>query len=173
MQGRATHAGIAPQNCNGGIQGGATGGRIPAKSTASNPGTAQRIELGQDAKYSDVIDVEGAMTWVGDDIQMYRRFLASFLADVRGNADQLQAHFERGEQSDAARVLHTLKGLARTVGALELSRFAAETEIRLKHPLTQEDAHMLVTQVREQIENATQALLKVAKNIDASMDFAD
>jgi CheY-like chemotaxis protein len=124
-------------------------------------------------RWSEVIDVEGALTWMGDDLQMYRRFLTSFLDDVRGNADQLQAHFERDERDDAARVLHTLKGLSRTVGALALSEFAADAESRLKRELTKEDLHALVVQTREQIASATQAILDVARTIDSTMNFPD
>ncbi len=122
---------------------------------------------------SDVIDVAGALAWVDDDIAMYRKLLDSFLDDVRCNADQLQTHFERDEQSDAVRVLHTLKGLARTVGALELSRLAAHAEARFKHTLSQEDAQWLVMQIRAQIESATQALLEVAVSIDAALHAAE
>jgi HPt (histidine-containing phosphotransfer) domain-containing protein len=117
-----------------------------------------------------VIDVAGALAWVGDDIEMYRSLLDTFLDDVRSNADQLQTHFDRDEQRDAVRVLHTLKGLARTVGALELSHFAANAEARFKHTLAKEDAQMLVTQMREHIESATQSLLEVAKKIDATLN---
>jgi CheY-like chemotaxis protein len=140
--------------------------QVPADSARCDQDTVEAIEAAKLENYSDVIDVAGALAWVGDDIQMYRRFLTSFLDDVQGNADQLQTHFERGEQNDAARVLHTLKGLARTIGALELSRFAADAEVRLKHAMTQEDTQTLVTQTREQIASATQALLEVARKID-------
>jgi signal transduction histidine kinase/DNA-binding response OmpR family regulator/HPt (histidine-containing phosphotransfer) domain-containing protein len=147
--------------------------RVPAGSTASEPGAAPPIERPKIEKYSDAIDVAGALAWVGDDIQMYRRFLTSFLEDVSGNADQLQNHLQRGEEKDAARVLHTLKGLSRTVGALELSSFAANAEVRLKHAWTQEDAQLLVAQTREHIASTTQALLEVARKIDATMNFGD
>jgi CheY-like chemotaxis protein len=140
--------------------------RVPAGSAVHDQDAVHATEAAKVDKYSDVIDVEGALAWVGDDIRMYRRFLASFLDDVQGNADQLQTHFKRNEHSDATRVLHTLKGLARTVGALELSRFAAAAEIRLKQALTQEEAQLLVTQTREQIAGATRALLEVARKID-------
>jgi len=129
------------------------------------------IEVEHAEKYSDVIDVAGALAWVGDDIQMYRRFLTSFLDDVRTYADQLKTHLEHDERSDATRILHTLKGLARTVGALELSRFSAEAEIRLKQPLTTEETKILVMQTRDQITSTTQELLLVADRIDSATDF--
>jgi CheY-like chemotaxis protein len=144
--------------------------RAPATSTALDPGTQPRRGIAEVEKYSDVIDVAGALAWVGDDIEMYRSLLDTFLDDVRSNADQLQKHFDRDEQRDAVRVLHTLKGLARTVGALELSHFAANAEARFKHTLAKEDAQMLVTQMREHIESATQSLLEVAKKIDATLN---
>jgi CheY-like chemotaxis protein len=144
--------------------------RAPATSSTIDPDTEPRRDVATVEKYSDVIDVAGALAWVGDDIEMYRHLLDSFLDDVRINADQLQNHFERDEQGDAVRVLHTLKGLARTVGALELSHFAANAEARFKHTLAKEEAQILVAQMREHIESAIQSLLEVAKKIDATLN---
>jgi signal transduction histidine kinase/CheY-like chemotaxis protein/CHASE1-domain containing sensor protein len=143
--------------------------RAHACATVVDPDVAPGTAMAAAEPVSEMIDVAGALAWVGDDIALYRKFLDSFLDDVRGNADQLQTHFERGEQSDAARVLHTLKGLARTVGALDLARAAAHAEARFKHALPPEDAQILVIQIREQIASATQALLEVAKTIDATL----
>jgi CheY-like chemotaxis protein len=143
--------------------------RAPAGVTGVDPAVVQGHAMAAAESVSELIDVAGALAWVGDDIGLYRKFLDSFLEDVRGNADLLQTHFERGEQSDAARVLHTLKGLSRTVGALELARVAAHAEARFKQALPAEDAHLLVTQIREQIATTTQALLDVAKTIDATL----
>jgi CheY-like chemotaxis protein len=143
--------------------------RTPATATAVNPGLAQVGELAAVEKYSDVIDVAGALAWVGDDIEMYRNLLDSFLDDVRGNAEKLQRHFELDERSNAVRVLHTLKGLARTVGALELSNFAANAEAQFKSELTHEDAQMLVTQLCVHVESATQSLMEVARKIDSTL----
>jgi signal transduction histidine kinase/CheY-like chemotaxis protein/CHASE1-domain containing sensor protein len=147
--------------------------RAPASATVVDPALAPGKAMDAAERVSEMIDVAGALAWVGDDIGLYRKFLDSFLDDVRGNADLLQTHFERGEHGDAARVLHTLKGLSRTVGALELARVAAHAEARFKHALPPHDAHRLVTQIREQIATTTQALLDVAKTIDTTLHSAD
>jgi HPt (histidine-containing phosphotransfer) domain-containing protein len=144
--------------------------RAPAAPTNAYSNATPHPAVADIEKLSDVIDVAGALAWVGDDIEMYRHLMDSFLDDVRSNADQLQGHFDRDEKADAVRVLHTLKGLARTVGALELSQFAANAEARFKHALTQEDAQTLVTQMREHIDRATLSLLEVAKKIDAALN---
>jgi CheY-like chemotaxis protein len=118
-------------------------------------------------RWPEAIDVEGALAWMGGDLAMYRKFLQSYLEDVADNADQLETYLHQGEVGQARRVMHTLKGLSKTIGAVQLSRFATDAEDRLKHVLTQEDAQMLVTQARAQIADATQALLAVAARIDA------
>jgi CheY-like chemotaxis protein/HPt (histidine-containing phosphotransfer) domain-containing protein len=143
--------------------------RAPASATVVEPAVAPDRALAAAERVSEMIDVASALAWVGDDIGLYRNFLDSFLDDVRGNADLLQTHFERGENSDIARVLHTLKGLSRTVGALELARAAAHAEVRFKQTLPPQDAQTLVTQIGEQIATTTQALLDVAKTIDATL----
>jgi HPt (histidine-containing phosphotransfer) domain-containing protein len=119
------------------------------------------------ATYSDTIDVAGALAWMGDDLRNYRNFLDSFMADVADNADALQRYLNQGEQAGAVRILHTLKGLARTVGALALSQFAAEAEARLRVRLTPEEGWQLVVQTRLAIEATTQELRAVCRAIDA------
>jgi signal transduction histidine kinase/CheY-like chemotaxis protein len=132
------------------------------------PDSATTIQPAAPAgRYSDTIDVAGALAWMGDDMRIYRKFLDSFMADVADNADGLQEHLNRAEQTGAARILHTLKGLARTVGALALSHFAADAETRLRAGLTPEESRQLVVQTRLAIEATTQELRAVCRAIDA------
>jgi CheY-like chemotaxis protein/HPt (histidine-containing phosphotransfer) domain-containing protein/two-component sensor histidine kinase len=137
-------------------------------SVSPQPGlTLTRQATALAATYSDTIDVAGALAWMGDDLRNYRKFLDSFMADVADNADALQGYLNQGEQAGALRILHTLKGLAKTVGALALSQFAAEAEARLRVRLTPEEGWQLVVQTRLAIEATTQELQAVCLAIDA------
>jgi CheY-like chemotaxis protein len=145
------------------------GDRATASASVVDAALASSKPIAAAENLSELIDVAGALAWVGDDIALYRDFLDSFLDDVLGNAELLQTHVAHGKQGDAARVLHTLKGLSRTVGAMELARAAADAEVRFKQALSPEDASVLVTQMREQIATTTRALLDVARTIDATL----
>jgi two-component system sensor histidine kinase/response regulator len=54
--------------------------------------------------------------------------LATFVRDLAAMPDQLQAHAQRGETEAIQRHLHTLKGLAATLGASTLAAQAAKGE---------------------------------------------
>ena len=56
-----------------------------------------------------------------------------YVRDIADNADQLAHHLARGERKEAVRIMHTLKGLSRTIGAHQLADFAARHEKELKH----------------------------------------
>jgi PAS domain S-box-containing protein len=119
--------------------------------------------------YSDSIDVAGALVWVGNDINIYRKFLDSFLADIASSANQLQSNLEQSKQDDAARLMHTLKGLAKTAGAKHLSSFAKLAEARLRQGLSTEQARALVTQTGVEIDIATRAVQEVQRKFDLEL----
>jgi HPt (histidine-containing phosphotransfer) domain-containing protein len=98
---------------------------------------------------------------------MYRNFLNSYVTDVSGCADQLKAHLTGEKYKDAARVMHTLKGLSATVGANDLSAFAAKLEAQLKKGAPEEDSATLVAQTRSSVEATLVDLREVMAKIDA------
>ena len=67
---------------------------------------------------------------------MYATVLQSFQQDLAHVPAQVTAHLAQGDNSGAVRALHTLKGLAATVGASALSREAAALEALCKTELT-------------------------------------
>jgi HPt (histidine-containing phosphotransfer) domain-containing protein len=118
-------------------------------------------------KFSESIDVEGALVWLGGDLDLYRNFLDSYVADVSGCADELSAHLANSKTKDAARVMHTVKGLSRTVGALELAEFAAQLEVQIKNGTAEDDAATLVARTRAVVDSTLAQLQAVAQKIDA------
>jgi PAS domain S-box-containing protein len=114
------------------------------------------------------IDVEKALDMMGGNIGFYKTFLASFLADVEGYADQLHHHLMQHETKDAMRVMHTLKGLAATAGAMDLSIFAAQSEALLKQGLVDGDMLPTVAQTRTAISNAMVSITQVLAILDSN-----
>lgn len=116
---------------------------------------------------SDAIDVAGALEWFAGDLQLYRQFLDAYLADLAGTAEQLQAQLLLGAYRDAARSMHTLKGLSVTMGAGALARFAQDAERLLKQGAPAEGAEALVMQTRAVIATTMQELHTVMAKLDA------
>jgi len=117
------------------------------------------------------IDIAQALEWMGGDTALYRTFALGFVNDIASNADQLARHLARAEQRDAARLMHTLKGLARTVGAHQLADFAAGYESELKRlPLDPQKFESMVKQTRDRIAAVSAEIQRFVEkiNVDAA-----
>ena len=77
------------------------------------------------------VDIQGAVLRLGGDAAVYRRLLRSFASDLPNMAEQVDTCVATGRMADAARALHTLKGLAATLGAHQLATVAAGAEQQL------------------------------------------
>jgi PAS domain S-box-containing protein len=81
------------------------------------------------------VDIDAALNRLGGNRPVYVRMLGRFVADLAAMPAQLQAQLDAGKKQEAVALLHTLKGLAGTLGATELAAAAADAEKRLAHPL--------------------------------------
>jgi two-component system sensor histidine kinase/response regulator len=79
------------------------------------------------------LDMAGALARVGDDEGMYATVLQAFADEMVQVPRQVHGHLAAGELVHAGRVLHTLKGLAATVGARHLAAVAARLEHKVKN----------------------------------------
>jgi CheY-like chemotaxis protein/HPt (histidine-containing phosphotransfer) domain-containing protein len=80
----------------------------------------------------DAVDVSGALERLGDNTDLYARILQSYLDEITGMPDQLDAFLLGGDLAGATRLLHTLKGLSATVGADDLAAVAKTAESAIK-----------------------------------------
>jgi signal transduction histidine kinase/CheY-like chemotaxis protein len=74
------------------------------------------------------VDLLAAVSRLGGKQDLYRRMLGDFVSELVPLPPQLNAAVARGDCDEAARLLHTLKGLAGTLGATALARQAAQGE---------------------------------------------
>jgi PAS domain S-box-containing protein len=81
------------------------------------------------------VDIDAALNRLGGNRPVYVRMLGRFVADLDAIPMQLQAQLEAGKTQAAVALMHTLKGLAGTLGATELAAAAADAEKRLANPL--------------------------------------
>jgi len=85
------------------------------------------------------VDVAAALHRLGGKQDVYLRMLRNFVRDLRTTPAQLRGHASQGDTpniQDTQRVLHTLKGLAATLGAMALSAHAAKGEKHVAHEPT-------------------------------------
>ena len=62
----------------------------------------------------------------------YWRVLREFVREYEGFVESMEQEIGRESWDDAARAIHTLKGLAGTIGAEELQQVATELEVAVK-----------------------------------------
>ncbi|MDO9092808.1 MAG: response regulator [Rubrivivax sp.] len=74
-----------------------------------------------------------ALTRLGNQRETYLRILEFFRQDQRALRERLRNALQQDDRSGAARELHTLKGLAGTLGASALADFARSAEAELKN----------------------------------------
>jgi CheY-like chemotaxis protein/HPt (histidine-containing phosphotransfer) domain-containing protein len=129
------------------------------------------VQTRQEPNYIGQIDFEQALEWVGGDPALYLVFAQSYIQDVANYADRLALHLARGEQKDAERLMHTLKGLSSTVGAVQLADFAAKQEIKLKTQMPEPQTfEALVQQTRSGIEAVMVELALLSDSIKAVVE---
>ena len=79
-----------------------------------------------------VLDAALALKRLGGRQALYDRLVKSFIADAPAELEALSGHLAQGRSGDAARVLHTLRGLAGSVGGSALAAAAGAQEQALQ-----------------------------------------
>jgi CheY-like chemotaxis protein/HPt (histidine-containing phosphotransfer) domain-containing protein/anti-sigma regulatory factor (Ser/Thr protein kinase) len=104
--------------------------------TAPNQDLALSKEVCEAAVAADV-DLQTALHRLGDNQDIYSTVLSAFLIDVQEMTSQLDDCVAGHKVQDCKRLLHTLKGLAATLGAKTLSteiEHAEKTLLETQHP---------------------------------------
>jgi CheY-like chemotaxis protein len=104
-----------------------------------------------------------ALQRMGGNAALYQSMANSYGPTAESMHEQLQAHIGKGESIETVRVLHTLKGIARTMGSAELGDLAESEEKRIKQTGTL-DSPVL--------DGAT-LLPLIRRHCDAARQFAD
>ena len=106
------------------------------------------------------VDVATAVARLGGKAAVYRRMLARFVTDLASWPAQLQTDMAQGGQAAAARQLHTLKGVAGTLGADALAALAGQAERHVS-------AGASATESRGAIASVVDAISAVAPGLRA------
>lgn len=78
------------------------------------------------------IEVEFALQQLAGNADLLKRLMAKFVVNHRRTKEEILSALANDDQESAYRVAHTLKGVAGTVGALEVSEKAGEVTAALK-----------------------------------------
>jgi len=107
------------------------------------------------------VDVRRGLRALRGDQNKLVSLLRSMAASHRGDMQECISHLQRGDYQEARRVIHTLKGVAATLGANDLSDAALALELKLRESphISEEEMNGLMAAVTLQLER----LIKVVE----------
>jgi len=139
-----------------------TGFATPAVMTSDRPASAPAGANTEPPDHAPGdLDQDGALARVGGNSEVYSAVLLAFATDMVQVPDQLHTHLTEGDVVQAGRALHTLKGLAATVGARHLAQVAAQLEKAVKAGAEAHTHSMLVGTLRSAIDALADTLVPV------------
>ncbi|MEW5772445.1 MAG: transporter substrate-binding domain-containing protein [Thermodesulfobacteriota bacterium] len=78
------------------------------------------------------VDAALGLRRVAGNEKLYRKLLADFARDYPGSVEAIRAALDEGRADEAARLAHTLKGVAGNIGAMDLHLAAKDVDAALK-----------------------------------------
>lgn len=92
------------------------------------------------------IDVQSGLSRLQGNYKMYERLLVKFSVNYENVIDELVSRVRNGEWSETRRIVHTLKGLAATLGMTSLQKISMDLEadviLRNTHKLPSAIRHL-------------------------------
>jgi two-component system, sensor histidine kinase and response regulator len=146
----------------------ATCGGAAAQAAQVAPATAARAAAAAAAAAG--VDLAAALNRLGGKSEVYLRLLRTFIADLSAMPHSLRTHVERGEVVPAKRLLHTLKGLAATLGATALSADAARGEMALGSIAAPDQLTGVLEQAQRAISAAEPGLVALLQALSATQE---
>jgi two-component system sensor histidine kinase/response regulator len=108
------------------------------------------------------VDLSAALERLGGMQDLYRNALVAFVEDLSAMPGQLGTYAQNSQQKesrdDAHRLMHTLKGLAATIGATALSTAAASGEQAMRNSPDEQQVVLICDQVGNAITRALPGL---------------
>jgi CheY-like chemotaxis protein len=126
-----------------------------------------RLQSGMDAAARAEVDLTSALQRLGGNPEFYLRLLVTFVHDMGAMPEQLQGYGVNGQTSEAVRLLHTLKGLAATLGATALSSQVAQFEKQLTTDPSPEALAQAAEQACKVIERARVGLQALVSSLES------
>jgi PAS domain S-box-containing protein len=115
------------------------------------------------------LDLEVGLRFLGGDHRRYRRMLDKFVDQHAQGAENIRAALAAGKPEEARRLVHGLKSVAATLGAIPLSELALALELRLKELLANPAQP---ADVSSQLAVLEAALVKLIDGLDGKQTVA-
>jgi PAS domain S-box-containing protein len=116
----------------------------------------------------DAVDVKSALERLGGDTDLYARVLESYLRDISVLPDQLDGFLTSADNPGAARLLHTMKGLSATVGAIYMSDVAKTVETAVKNANADTPFEALRAEFRKAVSSTVRTLGPIAQSFSTA-----
>ncbi len=111
--------------------------------------------------------IDAALARIGHNRALYARMVDSFRQDQLAIRSRFQEHLTSGNTREAGRELHTLKGLAGTLGALELEEYLRSAEAKLKARKKNTDFSAMPAQLDAHLDDTLCTLEDVVRQLNA------
>lgn len=115
------------------------------------------------------IDLKGALARLGGNEELYIRMLPKFIATIIVLPEQLRLSVENNRLEEVSRGLHSLKGLAGTMGAVSLAALAATHEKQFLTAVLKEDSLSIIERVSDEITATIKELDAIAAKFQSSI----
>ena len=120
----------------------------------------------------DRIDADEAIARLGGNRHLYAEVLESYLRELQGQPDQLDALLKSGDKDGAGRLLHTFKGLSATVGATYLAAVTKAAELAIKNNVAALELAPLCDAFRSTVERTRHLLGPLAQGTGPAVPTA-
>ena len=134
--------------------------RLPRPEQPYDPGTDSSLVL-------PGFDIKGALARLGGNVNIYRKILCKIVATEADTMKRIRHSLEMGDLTGAVRIVHTLKGLGGTIGALNLQSAASDLEAVLKDASDEDEPASfddLMTPLDQQLTEAINTILSALRN---------
>ncbi|WP_301101844.1 response regulator [Propionivibrio sp.] len=124
---------------------------------------------GVDAHLQDVptgFNLASALTRLDHNRVLYATLARRFASDQGEIVERARLSLSHDDRVGAARELHTLKGLAATLGAEALGRLAARAEVQIKCGTSRDEDDAILVELAEQLSEAVALFLRLADTLD-------
>ena len=136
-------------------------GRSTVLRPIDGPPLRSEFALNSTETTASTLDIASALNRMGGNHAALAAALHSFAQELDRLPGQLATHLERSQTVEASRLMHTVKGLASTVGANHLARVATQLEIHIKTGMSITDCADSITRLQAAVEATRIAMVPV------------
>ncbi len=90
-------------------------------------------EIHKNSLHLGGIDIQTGLKGMNGNLELYTKLLVNFHDRHKGIQEEIQYKLGKGDRATAQRLAHTIKGVAGTLGCIELSKISSQLETAIKN----------------------------------------